>query len=61
MVLACKRLSNLMGFFRVPPQAASELTLALLEKVTVQAILLDDYLTAIREAASRGIMGGWNL
>jgi predicted nucleic acid-binding protein len=39
--------ATLTGFYKVPTEAATELTLSLV-----------DYKTAIREARSRGVMGG---
>jgi len=50
--------ATLTGFYRVPTDAATELTLSLRDSVTVEALALADYETAIREARSRGVMGG---
>jgi predicted nucleic acid-binding protein len=50
--------ATLTGFYKVPPQAATELTLGLRETLDVEALTTRDYETAIREARSRGIMGG---
>jgi len=50
--------ATLTGFYKVPTDAAIELTLGLKERVRVKAIEVSDYETAIREARSRGIMGG---
>jgi predicted nucleic acid-binding protein len=50
--------ATLTGFYRVPTEAASELTLSLRDSVAVEALALADYETAIREARSRGVMGG---
>lgn len=50
--------ATLTGFYRVPTEAASELTLALRESIEVEALSLADYETSIREARSRGINGG---
>jgi predicted nucleic acid-binding protein len=50
--------ATLTGFYKVPTQAAAELTLGLKERVKVKALKGEDYETAIREARSRGIMGG---
>lgn len=50
--------SALTGFYKVPAEAATELTLGLRELVLVEALTLADYETAIREARSRGVMGG---
>lgn len=50
--------SALTGFYRVPTEVAAELTLSLRESLTVEALTFADYETAIREARSRGVMGG---
>ena len=50
--------ATLTGFYKVPTEAASELTLGLLESIDVEALSLADYETSIREARSRGVMGG---
>jgi len=50
--------ATLTGFYKVPIQAATELTLSLKDPVVVEALPLEDYETAIREARSRGVMGG---
>jgi predicted nucleic acid-binding protein len=50
--------ATLTGFYKVPVDAATELTMGLRDSVTVEALALADYETAIREARSRGIMGG---
>lgn len=50
--------STLTGFYKVPADAATELTLGLCDLISVEALSLADYETAIREARSRGIMGG---
>jgi predicted nucleic acid-binding protein len=50
--------ATLTGFFKVPVQAAAELTLGLLELISVEALVRGDYERAIREARSRGVMGG---
>jgi predicted nucleic acid-binding protein len=42
----------------VPTDAATELILSLQDSVAVEALALTDYETAIREARSRGVMGG---
>ena len=49
--------ATLTGFYRVPTEAASELTLGLKEVVRIKALPLDDYATAISQARQRGIMG----
>jgi predicted nucleic acid-binding protein len=50
--------ATLSGFYKVPTDAATELTLSLRDSVAVEALVLADYETAIREARSRGVMGG---
>ena len=50
--------ATLTGFFKVPTKAAAELTLGLLDSIQVDAFALTDYETSIREARSRGVMGG---
>ncbi|HWC58799.1 MAG TPA: PIN domain-containing protein [Verrucomicrobiae bacterium] len=50
--------ATLTGFYKVPTRAATELTLGLKNQVKVKALTSADYETAIREARSRGIMGG---
>lgn len=50
--------ATLTGFYKVPTDIATELTLSLRDSVLVEALTLADYETAIREARSRGIMGG---
>lgn len=50
--------ATLTGFYKVPTQAAAELTLGLKESLEVKALKIADYETAIREARSRGVMGG---
>ena len=50
--------ATLTGFYRVPVEAAAELTLGLQAVVHVEALPLADYTTAICEARQRGIMGG---
>jgi predicted nucleic acid-binding protein len=50
--------ATLTGFYQVPTDAATELTLSLRDSVVVEALALADYETAIREARSRGVMGG---
>jgi predicted nucleic acid-binding protein len=50
--------ATLTGFYKVPTQAAIELTLSLRDLVVIEALTLMDYETAIRESRSRGIMGG---
>jgi predicted nucleic acid-binding protein len=50
--------ATLTGFYKVPTEAATELTLSLRDVVAVEALALADYETVIREARSRGVMGG---
>ena len=50
--------ATLTGFYKVPTEAASELTLGLKAVVRVEALSAADYDTAISEARQRGIMGG---
>ena len=50
--------ATLTGFYKVPTQAATELTLELRESVDVEALEMKDYESAIHEARGRGIMGG---
>ena len=50
--------ATLTGFYKVPTDAAAELTLELRDSVEVEALALADYETSIREARSRGVMGG---
>jgi predicted nucleic acid-binding protein len=50
--------ATLTGFYKVPTEAATELTLSLSDSLEVEVFALGDYETAIREARSRGVMGG---
>ena len=50
--------ATLTGFYKVPSDAAAELTLGLEALVEVSPLPLADYETAISEARQRGIMGG---
>jgi predicted nucleic acid-binding protein len=50
--------ATLTGFYKVPTDAAAELTLSLRHSIDVDALQLADYETAIREACGRGVMGG---
>jgi predicted nucleic acid-binding protein len=50
--------ATLTGFYKVPAQAAAEMTLSLRDSIEVEALTLGDYETAIREARGRGVMGG---
>lgn len=50
--------ATLTGFYKVPTEVATELTLSLRGVVMVEALTLADYEAAIREARSRGVMGG---
>jgi predicted nucleic acid-binding protein len=50
--------ATLTGFYKVPTAAAAELALSLRDAIEVEALGFADYETAIREARSRGVMGG---
>ena len=50
--------ATLTSFYKVPSEAAAELTLGLKAVVQVDPLSLADYETAISEARRRGIMGG---
>ena len=50
--------ATLTGFYKVPTEAAAELTLGLKALVHVDPLSMADYETAISEARQRGIMGG---
>ena len=50
--------ATLTGFYKVPSEAAAELTLGLKALVEVEPLPLADYETAISEARQRGVMGG---
>jgi len=50
--------ATLSGFYKVPTEAASELTLSLRDSIEVEALSLADYEISVREARSRGVMGG---
>ena len=50
--------ATLTGFYRVPTEVASELTLGLCDSIEVEALGLAEYEISIREARSRGVMGG---
>ena len=50
--------ATLTGFYRVPTDAAAELTLGLRDVLAVEGLSLADYETAIGEAQQRGVMGG---
>ena len=50
--------ATLTGFYKVPTEVATELTLSLRGVVAVEALTWADYEAAIREARSRGVMGG---
>ena len=50
--------ATLTGFYKVPPDAAAELTLGLNEILAIEPLPLAVYEAAIREANSRGVMGG---
>ena len=42
----------------MPNDVAAELTLSLKDRVTINALTLGDYATALSEARERGVMGG---
>jgi predicted nucleic acid-binding protein len=50
--------ATLTGFYKVPSEAATELTLGLEDRLDIEAFTITDYEIAIREAQSRGVMGG---
>lgn len=50
--------ATLTGLYKVPNNAASELVLSFGEHLDVEPLAWADYQTAIREARSRGVMGG---
>lgn len=50
--------ATLTGFYKVPTDAAAELNLSLQDSISVETLSLTDYETAIRQARSRGTMGG---
>lgn len=50
--------ATLTGFYKVPTDAATELTLSLRDSVGVEVLAMADYETAIQESRSRGVMGG---
>ncbi len=50
--------ATLTGFYKVPSVAATEMTLSLQDSIRVEPLTMVDYETAIREARSRGVMGG---
>lgn len=50
--------ATLTGFYKVPTEAASELTLGLKTVIRIEPLTAADYDTAISEARARGIMGG---
>jgi predicted nucleic acid-binding protein len=50
--------ATLTGFYKVPPDAAAELILGLQSNLKIEPLPLAIYVTAIREARSRGVMGG---
>lgn len=50
--------ATLTGFYKVPVEVATELILSLRGSLVVEALTLKDYETSIREARSRGVMGG---
>lgn len=50
--------ATLTGFYKVPPEAATQLTLGLQKTILVEPLAMIDYETDISEARKRGVMGG---
>lgn len=50
--------ATLTGFYKIPVDAATELTQGLRALLTIEPLLLGDYEQAIGEARRRGVMGG---
>jgi predicted nucleic acid-binding protein len=50
--------ATLTGFYKVPTEAAAELTLGLKAVIQIEPLSTADYETAISEARQRGVMGG---
>ena len=50
--------ATLTGFYKVPTDAATELTLGLQDLIKVEPLAMVDYEKAISEARRRGTMGG---
>ena len=50
--------ATLTGFYKVPNGVATELVLSLQASLLVEPLALADYEIALREARSRGVMGG---
>jgi predicted nucleic acid-binding protein len=50
--------ATLTGFYKVPTDGATEMILNLKQALPVEPLPLADYETAIREARTRGVMGG---
>lgn len=50
--------ATLTGFYKLPTEAAAELTLGLQANLKIDALAVSDYRTAISEARSRGFTGG---
>jgi predicted nucleic acid-binding protein len=50
--------STLTARYKVPNDTAAEITLSLLEKLTVEPVSVSDYEIAISESRQRGVMGG---
>lgn len=50
--------ATLTGFYKVPVEAATALTLGLREVMEIEPLAMEDYDASIREARSRGVMGG---
>ena len=56
--LLAEAFATLTGFYKVPTDAATELTLGLENLVMAETLAWKDYQIAIQEARSRGVMGG---
>jgi predicted nucleic acid-binding protein len=50
--------ATLTGFYKVPTDAAIELTLGLQEAISIEPLRMEDYENAISQARKRGVMGG---
>ena len=50
--------ATLTGFYKVPNGVATELVLSLQASLLVEPLTLADYEASLREARSRGVMGG---
>lgn len=50
--------ATLSGFYKVPIEVTTELTLAIGKVISIEALTMTDYQTAISESLRRGVMGG---